>query len=344
MMLTERAIAPSGDSGSDRFEVALATDADAAYAPQPPGDLVLAVDLGGTKVQAALVGRRGEVLAESLRKRPTGRHRSRDALEATIVGVAEDAADCLPGGARLIGVGVSTAGPVDVERRMTSPLNLPALVDLPLGRIFAGVVDGPVHVALDGACFAVAEHWVGALRNSNNGLAVVVSTGVGGGLIVHGRCMVGRSGNAGHIGQTKIRRSRGRHSHLGTVERLASGPSTVRWAQRRGWVGSSGEELAASYAQRDTIAVAAVRRSAEAIGQAVANAATFLDLDTVVVGGGFAEVATDYVDMVREATERATVVDYSRLVTFRRATTGSLAPLIGAAASVLDADVARTAS
>ena len=118
----------------------------------------------------------------------------------------------------------------------------------------------PVRLALDGTCIALAEHWRGAAAGSRNALAMVVSTGVGGGLIVDGAPVRGFSGNAGHIGQLRLRaRAEGAAVTDGTLESIASGPHTVAWARAQGWSGETGEQLAHAYAAADPVAVAAVR-------------------------------------------------------------------------------------
>ncbi len=105
-------------------------------------------------------------------------------------------------------------------------------------------------------------------------MGMIVSTGVGGGLILHGRTVSGPTGNAGHIGHVECGGFDDPCACGGTgcLEAIASGPKTVAWAQRQGFAGTTGEELSAAYAAGDEIAVAAVRRSGRALGQAIAAA------------------------------------------------------------------------
>ena len=238
---------------------------------------------------------------------------------------------------RLIGIGIGSAGPVDLVQGAIAPLNLPALAGLPIVALVQELrPDVPVRLALDGACIALAEHWKGAAVGSRNALAMVVSTGVGGGLIIDGAPVTGITGNAGHIGQLRLReRAAGAPITDGTLEALASGPSTVSWARVQGWSGSTGEELAGAYAAGDPIAIAAVHRSAGAVGEAIANVATLLDLEIAVIAGGFSHVAADYLDLVRASAKQAAVFDYARRVRVAASGLGGDGPLIGAAALVL---------
>lgn len=299
--------------------------------------VALAVDLGGTKVEAALVSAEGVVFESSARRAPTGREASRDELAAAVRGVAEAALSALDANDRLVGVGIGSAGPVDLTTGTVSPLNMPRGAGLPVVEVLHGVADGaPVRLALDGTCIALAEHGFGAARGTRNALAMIVSTGVGGGLVIDGMPVTGLSGNAGHIGQLRLReRQQGSPATDGTLEAIASGPSTVAWARAHGWSGTSGEELAVAYAGGDQTAVAAVRRSAGAVGEAIASVSTLLDLDVAVVAGGFSNVAPDYIDLVAAAAAESSVFDYARRV--RVVTTGldGRGPLVGAASLVL---------
>jgi len=297
--------------------------------------LALAVDLGGTKVEAALVDAQGTIVPGSRHREATGAAAARDAevARAAIDAVVRRALADAP--AEVVAAGIGAAGPIDVRAGSTSPINLPAVRDFPIARVVAEA-SGLEHVrlGLDGSCIALAERWLGAARGVGNAIVFVVSTGIGGGVIVDGRLLGGASGNAGHLGQLVIEPFDGDPAPA-TVERIASGPNIVRWARDRGWAGSTGEELAAAYAAGSEIAVAAVHRSARAVGIGVANAATLLDLELAVIGGGFAAVAEDYAELVQASAREASQNAYAARVRVARAALGSEAPLIGAAALAL---------
>jgi glucokinase len=166
---------------------------------------------------------------------------------------------------------------------------------------------------------------------------MVVSTGIGGGVVANGAPFSGGTGNAGHIGQIAVAAFAGPDVQglEATVERVASGPNIVRWARAQGWTGESGEDLAAGYAAGDPIAVAAVRRSAAAVGAAIASATALLDVDLVVIGGGFSRVAPEYIDLVRAARDATAAYPFLARAAIAPAQLGHDSPLIGAAALVL---------
>ena len=122
-----------------------------------------------------------------------------------------------------------------------------------------------------------------------------------------------------------------------TLEAVAAGPGTVAWARTQGWEGATGLDLAASYRAGDEIARAAVSRSATAVGQAIAAAATLCDLEAVAIAGGFSQVADDYVDQVRVAAEAAAVHAYARRCRIVGSGLDGDGPLLGAAALALGA-------
>lgn len=302
----------------------------------PALDVALAVDIGGTKVDAALVTPAGSVLRETVARRPTGRTSTREAIATSIREAAAAALAAGPSGSRVLGIGVGSAGPVDLPAGSISPINLPTAADLAITEVLAGLVpDASVALALDGTCIALAEHWLGELAGCANGLAMVVSTGVGGGFIANGRPVTGTSGNAGHIGQIRVRTRDADDPVASTLEAIAAGPGTVAWARSQGWDGQTGEDLAAAYRAGSAIAERAVARSAAAVGEAIATATTLYDLQTVAIAGGFVNVADDYIDRVHASVQQTALHPYARRVRVTRSSLGGDGPLLGAAALIL---------
>lgn len=300
----------------------------------PPRTVVLAVDVGGTKLEAALVRADGTLVPGTRSRRPTGSAATAESMCAGIGAVVSHALAALPPGAALAGAGVGSAGPIDREAGTIIPVNMPGVHGFDLrgavGDAARAVRGEPVPTVLahDGGCLALAESWLGATADAAASLSIVVSTGVGGGFVVDGHYLPGASGNAGHLGQLHA-------TGLLTVEQVASGPASVAWAVAQGWSGECGEDLARAAAAGDRIARAAIERSARTVGAALADAATLVDLDVVAIGGGFSRVADDYVELVQAALTETAGHDYSRRTRVVRSALGDEGPLIGAAALVL---------
>lgn len=307
----------------------------------------LAVDIGGTKVEGALVDPDGRILPDTRRRAPTGGTASADELDTAVLGVV---ADVLAGGVTrevtastgIAGIGVACAGPVDDDAGTVSPINLPAWRDHPLRAAIAAapsVVDSglPVTLRRDGVAIAMAEHWLGAGVGVDDMVAMVISTGIGGGIVLGGRVV---AGNAGHIGQIEVSEYTGEPS-LGsrtTLESVASGPHTVAWARSHGWAGATGEELAAAVDAGDPIALRALDRLVDVVAQGICSACALLDVELVAIGGGFARVTDDLVERIarRVARHPLPYVADTRVVP---AALGDTAPLVGAAALVHRADL-----
>lgn len=303
---------------------------------------MLAVDLGGTKVEAAIVDSTGTIAPGSRTRAATGPASDAASLRAAVRSVVAGALSATGPTTPIAGVGIGSAGPIDTARRTISPLNLPGAAGFPLAdavrdALPAGLRDTPIRFALDGLCIVMAEHRWGAGRGVDTMLGMVVSTGIGGGVIAGGAPYPSATGNAGHLGQIEVAGFAGPDVRglEATVERIASGPNIVRWAQGQGWRGATGEDLAAGYATGDKLAVAAVRRSAAAVGSALASASALLDLDLVVIGGGFSHVSEDYIDLVRAARDATAAYPFLARADITRAQLGGDSPLRGAAALAL---------
>jgi glucokinase len=303
--------------------------------------LALAIDVGGTKVEAALVDDRARLIDGSRHRAPTGAENSAETIADAVRQVIDETLASAPPGARILGAGVGCAGPIDIARATVSPLNLAAWRGFPLAALVAeqsGITD-PV-LRLDGLCILLAEHWAGSLQGYRTAMGMVVSTGIGGGLLVEGRLVGGRSGNAGHVGQIQL------HTHDGggrdlsiTLEGIAAGPRIVNWAKEQGWRGDTGEDLAASYKINDPIAVAAVRRCARALGEGISSVCALVDLEAVAIGGGFSRVTPDLFDLIRESIADVAPLDTISGVQILPSALSDEGPLIGAAGLIHRADL-----
>lgn len=314
----------------------------AAAQPNPPGGpagtSVLAVDVGGTKLAAAPVHPDGSIGTLVTRPTPSGDAEAVWAALATVVTEAIGDGD-------VSGAGIGSAGPLDAVAGTVSPVNILAWRGFPLRDRLAALLEGrPVVLVNDAVAGAVGEYHYGAGRGVRAMLGMVVSTGVGGGLILDGRVYAGRTGNAGHIGHTvvDIDGDPCPCGARGCVETITSGPAMVRWALRNGWKGaaSNGEALAASARDGDPVALAAFERSARALGAGIASAAALCDLDRVVIGGGVAR-AWDLLEPPL-ATSLGTYAGlaFVRRVEIARSELDGQAGLLGVAALVHDPEMA----
>ena len=209
-----------------------------------------------------------------------------------------------------------------------------------LGRRGSGLAI-PVRVHNDAVCMAAGEHWRGAGRGRRNILGMVVSTGVGGGLILENQLIDGRSGNAGHIGHVVVDPDDGPICVCGArgcLEAIARGPALTDWAQAEGWrpgqTGVTGKDLSGDAAQGHSVARAAMRRAGRALGIAIASATNLCDLEVVSIGGGLSQAGALIFDPLQEALDAHTGLEFARQVRVVPAALGQHAGLIGAAALI----------
>ncbi|MEU8675282.1 ROK family protein [Streptomyces sp. NPDC048560] len=311
-----------------------------------------ALDIGGTKISGALVDAEGRLLARARRATPA--REPGDVLMGAVAAVLDDLSQ-FPEWPDLACMGIASAGPVDTAAGTVSPVNIPGwrgypLVDevrahprMPLGM-------KPLLVG-DAVAMAAAEHWTGAARGVDNALCMVVSTGVGGGLILNGSLHAGISGNAGHIGHICV----DMNGPLcpcgarGCVEGFASGTAIAAHALAAGWVPPAGHPPTAAAVDvsargGDERALDAYERAGQALAAAIAATIALVELDLVVIGGGVSQAGETLFGPLRRRMEEYAVLDFTRNVPIVPAGLALDAGLIGAAAAAAAAaGLSRTA-
>ncbi|MBI2703744.1 MAG: ROK family protein [Actinobacteria bacterium] len=287
---------------------------------RPPGEqVVLAIDIGGTKMAAGLVDGNGELLQHSQIPTPPGA-----GADALFVSLGEMIAEvrALGQDRGVVGpmvCGVGCGGPMTWHGESVSPVNIPGWRGFPLRRRLAELVDLPTYVDNDAKALAVGEGWRGAAAGERNFLGMVVSTGVGGGIVLDGRLLDGRQGNAGHIGHVTVEPDGHacKCGAYGCLEAEASGTAIAKLTGKP-----------ARHAGADVI-----ERTGTMVGRAVATVANLLDLQLAVVAGsvalGFG--APFFVAAQREIDHRAKL-DFSLGTTICPAGLMGGGQLVGAAA------------
>ena len=296
---------------------------------------VLALDIGGTKIAAGLVDANGQLLHSN--RQPTPRSAEPDEVWAAAERTIADA--LAAAGGEVAGVGISSAGPIDITAGTISPVNIAAWRGFGVRDRVAQAVPGvPVRLAGDGLCMALGEHWRGAGQGAAFMLGMVISTGIGGGLVLDGVPYGGRTGNAGHVGHVVVDPDGPRCAcgGRGCVEAIASGPHLVAWAREQGWDGADAKALAESAAGGHPIAVGAFERGGRAVAAMIASVAAVCDLDLVVIGGGVANAGPVLFDPLREALRDHLGLDFIADLRVLPAALGGDAGLVGAAALLRD--------
>lgn len=271
----------------------------------------LAVDVGGNKLAAAVVSATGDVLVRD--RVPTPQRDVWPALSRLVLRL-QAAAPAPP-----LAVGIGCGGPMDPESGTVSPLHIPSLAGFHLQREMEEATQLPTVVDNNAKAVALAEAWLGAAQGVSDFIAVVIGTGVGGGIVSGGRLLEGRLGNAGHIGHVVVELD-GRPcicGGKGCLEAYCGGRAI--------------EDETGRPPQRAPQSI--IERTGVLTGRALASIAAVCDLRMAVVGGavalGFGEPF--FVAANTEIEQRARLANTAGL-TVVPAQLGNMAPLVGAAA------------
>jgi glucokinase len=256
--------------------------------------LALGVDVGGTKIAIALVD--GKLGVSERIDVPSS---ATDGFE--LWGRIADATKEILSKAdrEIVGIGIGSAGPIYPSAGTVSPVNIPAWRDFPLVKCFRDVFQIE-RIALHGDAMALAhaEHKVGAGVGSRNMLGIVVSTGIGGGLILDNNLFEGETGNTSYFGHSSIsfEGKRCACGRTGCVEAYASGPNMVALAKELGWQGTSDSfiDVAAAARSGDAAALQAIESGSKALAVGLVNFVGSLDIGHIVIGGGVAQAGEIY--------------------------------------------------
>jgi glucokinase len=273
---------------------------------------VLAIDVGGTKVAAGRVGSDGRLRARAARPTPLGA--DADVVFRALLAAVDDVRS-----GDEVACGVGSGGPMRSGTELLSPLNIPAWRDFPLRARLTTALGLPVHIDNDAKALALAEGWVGAAQGLANHLAMVVSTGIGGGIVLDGRLLDGEDGNAGHIGHVIVE-PEGRLCTCGARGCLEAEASGTAIAARTG-----GPAAEADDAERE--------RAGRLVGRAVASVANLLDLRLVTVAGSVAlGFGSPFFEAAQAEIGRSARLAYSTATRIVPAGLHDEGPLVGAAA------------
>lgn len=255
--------------------------------------LRIGIDLGGTKTEAIALD--GASHAELARRRvPT----ARGDYEATIR-VIRDLVEGLEsglGGRGTVGVGIP--GAVSPATGLVKNANSTWLIGKPFDRDLEGALGRPVRIANDADCFALSEATDGAGAGAATVFGVILGTGVGAGIVVHGRLLSGPNAIAGEWGHNPLPWPRDDErpgpacycGKAGCVETLLSGPGLARDHGR----GQPAPEIVALAEAGDPVAEAALARYEDRLARALAMVINLLDPHVVVLGGGMGNIARLY--------------------------------------------------
>ncbi|MEU1270929.1 ROK family protein [Streptomyces sp. NPDC005799] len=292
---------------------------------------VIALDVGGTGMKAALVGAGGELLHQA--RRATGRERGPDAV---VEGILDFAAELHAHGADRFGepataAGVAVPGIVDEPRGVAAYSANLGWRDVPLRDLLSRRLGVPVALGHDVRTGGLAEGRIGAGRGADRFLFVPLGTGIAGAIGIAGRVEAGAHGFAGEIGHIVVRPGGAPCpcGQAGCLERYASAAAVSEaWAAATGDPGADAADCAKAVASGDPNAVRVWQEAVDALADGLVTALTLLDPRMLIIGGGLAEAGETLFTPLREAVGRR--VTFQKLPSIVPAALGDAAGCLGA--------------
>ena len=261
----------------------------------------IGIDLGGTKIEAVALGEDGDLLARHRVSTP------RDDYEGTIAAIV-DLVQRIEGDLRVrASVGIGMPGAISPATGLVKNANSVWLNGRRLAEDLVGALGRPVRLANDANCFALSEAHDGAAAGSPVVFGVIVGTGTGGGVVVHGRVLTGPNAVAGEWGHNPLPWPRadelpgpacycGQH---GCIETFLSGPGMARDHRQMTGENLTAVEITARASSGDEAAEATLARYEERMARALASVINVLDPDVIVLGGGMSNIDRLYTSVPR---------------------------------------------
>ncbi|GAA3780270.1 ROK family protein [Streptomyces chiangmaiensis] len=293
---------------------------------------VIALDVGGTGMKAALVGAGGELLHQA--RRATGRERGPEAVVESILGFATD---LIAHGERHFGepaaaAGVAVPGIVDADHGIAAYSANLGWRDVPLRDLLSRRLDGaPVALGHDVRTGGLAEGRVGAGKGVDRFLFVPLGTGIAGAIGIGGRVEAGAHGFAGEIGHIVVRPGGAACpcGQRGCLERYASAAAVSEaWAETSGQPEADAADCAKAVASGEPNAVRVWQEAVDALADGLVTALTLLDPRTLIIGGGLAEAGETLFTPLRDAVRRR--LTFQKLPSIVPAALGDTAGCLGA--------------
>jgi glucokinase len=309
--------------------------------------LVVAVDLGGTQIRAALCGADGQIFRRVARLTV-----AKEGLEAVVGRIYDTIAEAIGDAplADVTGIGIGAPGPLNpVTGILLEAPNLPGWREVPLRTLVSERFGRPTYLGNDANVAALAEYRYGAGRGIRHMIYLTISTGIGSGIIVDGRMLLGAEGlaaEAGHMIIVPDGPACGCGAH-GCLESVAAGPAIARDVVTRiragkksrvtklvdGDLGKVDAKVVNTAAQLgDKVAIAAYRRAGTYLGIGIANLLRLFNPRMVVLGGSVTKSGPLLFDPMHEAIRAHALPFYWEGLAVAPAALGDDVGLLGAAA------------
>ena len=284
-------------------------------------NLILALDIGGTKIAGGLLTRGGELVARE--QLPTEREKGFAHSSGQMFRVIDALLECArQRGAGISGIGACAPGPMDVKRGILhNPPNLEGWENLNLRDLLENRFEINAYLDNDANAAGLAEALWGAGKGHEHVFYATVSTGIGTGIILNRRILHGKNGMAGEGGHVTVQfedtDSRCNCGNIGCIESYASGTSAARRARERveamrkrpplleeetggNWKGLTMKHIARAASRGDPFSREVIRETGMLLGVWLGGIVSLLDPDIIVIGGGVAQIGDPLFEAIRK--------------------------------------------
>src|SRR6202453_1700860 len=311
--------------------------------------LLIGVDVGGTKVAAGAVNSTGEITFQT--RTPMVANDAAAGLAAVISAINSVKNGISGAGGELAGIGICAPGPLDPRSGVViNPPNLPGWRNFPLAAEVVKIFNLPVKVDNDGNAAALAEALWGAGRGFRNVFCATIGTGIGTGIVFDRHINHGRTGSAAEGGHNTIdyRGPRCGCGKLGCIEVLASGPAIARRASQKKAKGGraslileqagghldriTSEMVGKAYAAGDLLAKEVLQETARLLTVWLGNIVDLLEPDVMIIGGGAGAMLRPFFGEIRERLPEWCVNSHCQEIPLLPAHYGADAGIAGGAA------------
>ena len=256
----------------------------------------IGIDLGGTKIEGVALWPDGSEAARLRVPAPRGDYRATLAAVGDLVTQVASAASC----DEVVGIGIP--GAVSPATGLVKNANSTWLIGQPLDTDLAAYLERPVRVANDANCFALSEATDGAAAGRHTVFGVILGTGVGGGLVVHGQGAMGANAIAGEWGHNPLpwpvdAERPGPSCYCGKtgcIETFLSGPGLAADHRRETGQVMEADEIAAAAEMGDPACASSLARYVDRLARGLASVINVIDPDAIVLGGGLSNIEALY--------------------------------------------------
>lgn len=295
----------------------------------------LGIDIGGTDVKVGIINASGEVLLSA--KYPVNIDDYRiPFMDAVMDGVSMFLSDKEIDVKQLAGIGVSATGQIDKNSGIVIGTNgaIPGYCGSHIKDLMEDAFHLPCTVLNDANCMALAEAWVGAAKGYQNVVTFTIGTGIGGGIIVDGKLLVGRNGIAGEIGHmiTHVHGEACGCGNDGCLERYASTGALIRKVQKQfpSMTDLNGIKIFQSMQQGDKDIQKIVDEWIEDIVAGTISLIHIFNPEMIVIGGGISHEKELLIEPLRKKILERAMPVFAKNLEIKQATLGNLAGMIGA--------------